>query len=124
MKKILIVEDEKFISNMYARLFSTNGYAVEVVTDGVIALENLNNTNLLPSVILLDINLPNMNGREFLIKIKEIHKFKKIPVVILTNTYSEEAPKEFLNLGANLFLVKSQYSPSEIIDNVKKVLED
>lgn len=123
MKKILIVEDDEFIGRTYVRLFNMSGYTVERVHDGVMALEMLNKTDLLPTVIILDINLPNMNGRELLKHIKQDAKLKGILVVILTNSFFKEESQEFLNLGADLFLVKIQVSNKELIRQINDLVE-
>lgn len=120
MKKIILIEDDEFLSDVYRLKLEKENFEVEIVKDGSKALEKIINQK--PDMILLDIVLPNLDGWEILKKIKKDDRIKNIPVVVLSNLAQEEQVKKSLNLGATKYLVKSQYIPSEIIKEIKEIL--
>lgn len=120
MGKILIVDDDPSMYKMYKRLFTYNGYGVEVAIDGEDGYKKIHvNT---PDLIILDVMMPKMNGLEFLKKIKENPKTKPIPVILLTNLGVEEELKNALSLGALGYVIKSDHEPSEVLKLVKKII--
>jgi len=123
MKKIFIIEDDKFVSDMYARLFRTNGYDVVQSQSAAEALDMLGKNDGLPDLIILDIHMPEMSGTDFLKNIKHNDRIKGVPVVVLTNSFYEEDEKRFLDLGADLFLIKIKTSNQEILEKVGRLLE-
>ena len=123
MNKILIVEDDDFVSRTYSRIFSVNGYKVETADNGLKALEMLNKTDSLPAVVILDINIPQMSGREILKNIKQDAKLKDIPTAVLTNSFYKENEKEFLDLGADLFLVKVETNNKDLVKKINDLVE-
>ncbi len=123
MKSVFIIEDDKFVGDMYSRLFTANGYMVDRAGNALEALNTLEKKEVLPSVLVLDIHMPEMNGAEFLKKIKINDKLKGIPVVVLTNSFFEEDEKKFLELGADLFLIKIKNSNQEVLEKVNSLIE-
>lgn len=121
MKKILIVEDDVFISEMYAKKLQKAGFEVISVRDGQEAISKLE--EIMPDLVLLDIVLPKIDGFEVLKTIKTDPKFKKIKVALLTNLGEGENIKKGLELGADAYLIKAHSIPSEIIEKVKEILE-
>ena len=121
MKKILIVEDDVFISEMYANKLQKAGFEVISVRDGQEAITKLEEIG--PDLVLLDIVLPKIDGFEVLKTIKTDPKFKKIKVALLTNLGEGENIKKGLELGADAYLIKAHSIPSEIIEKVKEILE-
>lgn len=121
MKKILIVEDDVFISEMYANKLQKAGFEVSLARDSQEALSKLK--EIRPDLILLDIVLPKIDGFEVLKTIKNDPKFKKIKVVLLTNLSEAEDIKKGLELGADAYLIKAHSTPSEIIEKIKEILE-
>ena len=120
-KKILIVEDEIFISDLYLKAFTESGYEVQVAADGQAGLEMAQNS--LPDLVLLDIMLPKMGGITVLAKMKEDNNpAKNIPVYLLTNLGQESIIKEAFKLGAAGYLLKSKYLPNQIVEEVNKFL--
>jgi len=120
MKKIILIEDDEFLFDVYKLKLEKENFKVKIVQDGSKALEKIKNYK--PDMILLDIVLPNLDGWEILKKIKSDDEIKNIPVIILSNLAQEDQIKKSLKLGAVKYLVKSQYMPSEIIQEIKKVL--
>ena len=123
MRKMLIIEDDDFISKTYTRFFTLSGFDVTRFHNGLLALEFLDTNEILPDIILLDVNLPVMNGREFLKNIKQNDKTKNIPTVVLTNSFFQEDEQEFLDLGADLFLVKIQNNNKDLIEKINDLVE-
>jgi DNA-binding response OmpR family regulator len=121
MVKIIMAEDDPFLSRMYERSFRDTGYELEIATDGEDAISKLNSMTILPSVIMLDIIMPKKNGLTVLKEIKQNEKLKNIPVIMLTNQSDDNDQKIAMSLGAVLYLVKSQYGPKQIVDMVKDV---
>lgn len=119
-KRILIVEDDEFLAEIYNKQFLQEGYESQVATDGEMALKVLENPNF--DLILLDIMLPKMDGLTVLGKIKKDSKTAEIPVVILSNLSQDATVKKGLALGASGYLLKAQYLPQQAVSEVKKFL--
>ena len=122
-KTLLIIEDNQSVTDLYETAFKLNEYKVERAASGDEALRMLKSGAPKPDVILLDIMMSNMNGFEFLSKLKQDAELKQIPVVILTNLAQQHDVDRGLELGAMLYLVKSQYDPQEIVDRVSSVFK-
>lgn len=113
---ILIAEDDEFIRDIYSRIFSTNGYTVHLATNGVEALEKLE--DLVPDLILLDIMMPYQNGKEVFKKIKSNEKLKDVPVVFLTNVSAQDDLEQELLDQADKYLIKAHFTPKEVLEEV------
>jgi len=120
MAKILIVEDDPLIIRMYQNAFKFIGYDVATAIDGQEGLEAAN--NLKPTIILLDIMMPKLNGLEVLEKLKENSETKNIPVIMLTNLAGTQDAERALTLGAVKYIVKSEYKPKQIVDMTKEIM--
>ena len=120
MTKILIIEDDPLMSRMYQKIFSLEGYTVEIAVDGLEGLEKTRSQK--PTLVLLDIMMPKMNGIQVLEKLKLDPETKKIPVVILTNLAGSRDAENAMLKGAVKYIVKSEYEPKQIIDMVKEIL--
>lgn len=122
MTKILLVEDDSFISELYSAKFTKNGYGMEIAQNGEEALEILKKDK--PDVILLDIVMPKVDGFEFLEQIKKDESLASIPVIILTNLSDEQNINRAMSLGANSYIIKSHFTPAEVVRRVEEVLEN
>ena len=120
MAKILIVEDDPLMSRMYQKIFTFEGYEVEMAGDGVEGLEKVRSFK--PTLILLDIMMPKMNGMEVLEKLKADPDLKSIPVVMLTNLAGQQDAEAALEKGAIKYIVKSEYEPKQVTNMVKEIL--
>ena len=120
MAKILIVEDDPLISRMYQKIFGFEGYDVEMAGDGVEGWEKVKTVN--PTIVLLDIMMPKMNGLQVLDKIKLDPATKKLPVVMLTNLAGVQDAEAALTKGAIKYIVKSEHEPKEVTDMVKEII--
>lgn len=121
-RKILIVEDDIFIRDIYGVRFSQDDYEVFAAENGVDALKQLED-GLIPDIILLDVIMPGMNGVELLKKIKENQTWKNIPILMLTNISEKEKIEETKGLGVEDYLVKSHFTPSEVVEKVETLLD-
>lgn len=121
MARILIVDDDPHHGDMYQTKFQNNGYTVDIAPDGVQGLLKIYQNR--PDIILLDVLMPKVNGLDFLAKLKSNAKTNTIPVILLTNINgSEEDVQKGLHLGAVAYLVKSKYTPMEILEKVVEIL--
>ncbi|MEK7616506.1 MAG: response regulator [Patescibacteria group bacterium] len=112
-KKVLLIEDEFFISDLYKHILSDAGIRVEVAEDGEQALQKSKADNI--GLILLDIMLPGLNGIEVLKKLKEDPLYRTIPVVLLTNLVQSSVVKLAYNLGASGYLLKVSLKPEDLV---------
>lgn len=120
-RKILIVEDDLFIRDIYKVRFEQEDFEVIVAENGMVGLEKLK-SNIIPDVILLDIMMPGMNGIEVLKQIKSNDDWKNIPVMMLTNISEKEKVNEAMDLGVQNYLIKSHFTPSEVVQKVNALL--
>lgn len=120
MAKILIVEDDSLMVRMYQKVFSIEGHQVEVASDGEEALEKIRSGK--PTIILLDIMMPKLNGLQVLEKLKADPATGNIPVIILTNLAGEQDAQKALELGAVRYIVKSKHDPKGVSDIVNEIL--
>lgn len=120
MAKILIVEDDLLMSRMYQKIFTFEGFEVHIAGDGQEGLDQAR--SIKPTLILLDVMMPKMNGLEVLEKLKNDNELKTIPVIMLTNLAGQQDAETALQKGAIKYLVKSEYEPKQLADIVKDVL--
>lgn len=120
-KKVLIVEDEKLLSEMYQETFEHGGFEVVSAATGKEAIEVTKAEK--PDFVLLDIIMPEENGIFFLKEKKKQKDIASIPVVAFSNFDTPSIRKEALESGALDYLLKTDYTPQEVIEHVKKYLE-
>jgi DNA-binding response OmpR family regulator len=120
-KKILIVEDDMFIRDIYQVKFTQEGFEVVVAENGILALEKMKDFS--PDVILLDVMMPYMNGMETLREIKAQDDLKHIPIILLTNISEKENMEEGQKLGVDSYLIKANFTPSEVVSKVRTLLK-
>lgn len=120
-KKILLVEDDKFLRELMSKKLLSLGFEVSTAPDGETGLEMIKSEK--PEVVLLDLILPGINGFDVLEKAKKDPKTASIPVVILSNLGQSEDIERGLKLGAKDFLVKAHFTPQEIVNKLKTILE-
>lgn len=120
MAKIAIIEDDPAISQMYRIKFEAEGYTVETAENGVLGLKLAE--TMKPDIILLDLMMPQMSGKEMLTKLRATDWGKSIKVVILTNMGEQEAPEGIRDLGVSAFILKADMTPRQVAEIVKKQL--
>lgn len=120
MSKLLLVEDEEYIRDLYKRQLDLAGLMTDAFgmgNEGLAAAEK----NVY-DLILLDIMLPDINGLQILQKIKQNPISKGTPVVLLTNLGQDAVIKQGFELGADGYLVKAAYTPDQIVQEIKNIL--
>jgi DNA-binding response OmpR family regulator len=119
-KNILLAEDDAFVSDIYYTKLTNEGYNVILAPDGRVAIDEIKKS--IPDLILLDIMMPYMDGMEVLDELKNNDEWKNIPVLLLTNLSEKENVKKALELGAQDYLIKSHFTPSEILEKIQALL--
>lgn len=119
--KVLIVEDEEMLVNMYISKFEKEGFDPIKALNGKNGLELADKEN--PQIILLDVIMPEMDGFMVLKELKSNSKTKNIPVIMLTNLGQDEDIKKGNELGAKDYLVKANLTPAQVVDKVKEILK-
>lgn len=118
--KILLVEDDTFISGMYQTKLSMLGYQVRVASDGEAGWAELQKEA--PDLVLLDIVLPKKDGFEILGEIRANETLKKLPVILLTNLGQKPDVQKGLELGADDYIIKAHFTPTEVVEKIEKML--
>ena len=120
-EKILIVDDEELIRKIYYERLNFEGFEVQTANDGFEALEKMKTYT--PDLILLDILMPRKDGFATLEEMKKNPNLKDTAVIILTNAGREDDIKKGIFLGANDYLIKTNYSPNEIVGKISSLLK-
>ena len=114
--RVLFVEDDPSVAQMYKLKLELDGYSVTVASDGEQALDLAR--DLVPDIIFLDIRLPKLDGMAVLERLRSDDQTRHIPVVILSNYSERELVERGLKLGALEYLVKSQTTPAKLAGGV------
>jgi len=119
--KILIVEDEDFLLDLYEAKLEQSGFEVVKASNGEegVSLARLE----LPNLILLDILMPKVDGYDMLRQLKGSHETKDIPVVIFSNLSQKKEIEKGLKLGAKDFIIKTSVTPTEMMVKVREYLK-
>jgi len=119
-KRILLVEDDKFISMAYKDSLTRAGFEIITAADGNEALKKIEEGKF--DLILLDVIMPGKNGFEVLIEIKKNETLKNIPVIITSNLGQETDIKRGKDLGATDYLIKANLSVKEVVNKINGYL--
>lgn len=122
-KKILIVDDDSFLLDMYALKFSRSNFDVSTALGPEQALEKLRQ-GLSPDIVLLDIMMPVMDGFELLEKIQEENLAKDAIVIFLSNRGQPADLSRAEEMGASGYIIKASSTPGEVIDKVNKIINN
>lgn len=120
--KVLFVEDEEALADIYATKLSMEGFDVLTAKDGVEGVDLALHEN--PDLILLDIILPNKDGFEVLEDLKKNPNLKTVPILMLSNLGQNYEVKRGMKLGAYKFLTKSDFTPSQVTKEVNSVIDE
>ena len=120
MSKILIIEDDQIVANIYRNKFSVEGHSVEVALDGNVGLELLRSFR--PDAVILDLMLPKMTGVEVMKRIRSEPAFEKLPVIVFSNTYLTDMVQQAWKAGATKCLSKSSCTPKQVIEVLRTTL--
>lgn len=118
-RKVLIIDDNEDIRLIYSTSFEQAGYKVFTSKDGLAGITDIIEIN--PTVIILDLLMPEMDGYEFISNLRNNTSFKS-PVIVTSSYPDEDKKQEALKRGANLYLVKSDYSGEELVGIVDRFL--
>lgn len=119
--KVLIVDDDAFLSGIYATKLELEGFQVVTGRDGEEALKLAASEK--PDLILLDVLMPKLDGFEVLKRLKADPATKDAPVIMLTNLGQKEDIEKGMEEGAVDYLIKAHFVPAEAVDKIKKVLK-
>jgi len=120
-KKIFLVEDDPFLTDIYTTKLKEAGFDVTATGDGNGVMPKIKEEK--PDLLLLDIVLPHLDGWEILKMIKETDGLKDLKVIILSNLGQKNEVEKGLKLGAVKYFIKAHYTPKEITEEIKKILE-
>lgn len=121
-KRIMIIEDDIFVLDIYNLKLSQSGFNVICASNGKEGIQKLQTEKTIPDLILLDIVMPYLNGIEVLTQIKTDERLKNIPVLLLTNLSQKKEISQGMQLGAVDYLIKSHFTPSEVLEKIRSIL--
>ena len=119
--RVLFVEDDALVAQMYRLKLELDGYSVEVASDGVAALEKAR--SMQPDIVFLDIRLPKLDGLSVLEKLRADPETEHLPVVILSNWNEKELVERGIKLGALDHMIKSQTTPARLSQRLRDWLK-
>jgi two-component system chemotaxis response regulator CheY len=117
-KKVLVVDDSGSMRQMVSFTLSEEGYEVTEAEDGQKGLDALESAD--PELIITDIHMPNVNGLEFIKRVRKNDKYKYTPIIVLTTESENEMQEKGKKAGASAWLVKP-FTPEQLNETVKKV---
>lgn len=120
MKKILIIEDDAFLKNIESSKFTHEGYDVATAMTQAEVTAALS-ASPLPSIILLDLMLPELNAEQVLLDLKAQETTKNIPVIVFSNVSEDAQMKKVLDAGAADYMVKANFTLDEVIEKIKSL---
>lgn len=120
MSKIIIVEDDPMIAEIYFKKFSSSGFEVFSAATAEQALKFASNEKI--EVIMTDLIMPKMDGFQLIEKLRGGEYDAEIKIIVTSNLSQKEDRDKAIQLGANGFITKSEFSPSELVDEVNRLL--
>lgn len=119
---VLVVEDDDMLVNMFKHMIRGNGMNIETSPDGTDAIHKM---KLIPppTVILLDLMMPNIDGFQVIEAFKAHWSWKNIPIVVFSNLSDPESRERALKLGAEEYMVKSECNPDDVIARIQEVIQ-
>lgn len=119
MPRVLIIEDDETVQTAYAMVLQKEGFQVDIAADGLQGLKQASENQ--PDVILLDLLMPNLSGMEFL-KAYNPKDHPNTRILIFTNLEADKTIEQAMALGARTFMVKSRYTPKEVVSTIQREL--
>ncbi len=120
MTKIMIVDDDPMISDIYQKKFSDQGFDVLVATSGEQALEMAKKEKI--DLVLLDLLIPRLDGFEVIRQLRSGNYAKDIKIIVSSNLSEKLNRDRAFELGANDFIIKAQFTPSQLVEKIKKII--
>jgi len=120
MKKILIIEDDQIVANIYRNKLSVEGFKVEIALDGESGMTTMKDFR--PDAVLLDLMLPKVTGVELMKQMRADSDFAQMPIIVFSNTYLTNMVQEAWKAGATKCLSKSSCTPKHVIEALRSTL--
>ena len=120
-KNILIVEDDQFFRELLKKKLTSVGFSIIEASNGEEGVEKVKSKK--PDLIILDLLLPNIDGFEVLSKVKTSSDTSSTPVIIVSNLGQQEDIEKGMKLGANDYLIKSQFDIESIVSKINNILK-
>lgn len=121
-KKILVIEDDKFLRELISQKLLNEGYDIAEAVDGEKGIESVKSEK--PDLILLDLILPGIDGFEVLARIKSDPEISNVPVIVLSNLGQKDDIEKGLNMGAVDYLIKAHFTPAEIVEKIRAIMKE
>jgi DNA-binding response OmpR family regulator len=121
MKKILLIEDDPFLVDIYSTRLKDSGLSVEVATDGQTGLRKLKENKF--DLLVLDIVLPHINGWQILREIEKDERLQNLKIFVFSNLGQKDEVKKGLKMGVIKYFIKAHFTPKEIVEEIKKALK-
>lgn len=118
--KVLIIDDDPFILDMYVLKLKESGFLVETASNGKDGVKKIK--SFLPDVILLDVVMPSMDGFDVLQELKKEKFNHPMKLILLTNLGQKEDVERGMSLGADDYIIKAHFTPSEVVEKIKTFL--
>jgi DNA-binding response OmpR family regulator len=122
MKKILLIEDDQIVGNVYRNKLAVDGYKVELANDGRLGLDLANSFR--PDLVILDLMLPDLSGVDIMKQLRSQPEFEKLPIIVFSNTYLSNIIKEAWKAGATKCFSKANCTPKQILEAVHSLLDE
>jgi DNA-binding response OmpR family regulator len=119
--KILIVDDDKFLIDMYSIKFNENKFVVETATNGEEALKKIDE-GFVPDICLVDIIMPGMDGFELIAELKKRATLAKAAIIVLSNLGQQDDVTKGMSLGADGYIIKASATPTEVVVKVSDIV--
>ncbi len=119
MRKLLLIEDDRIISSIYQRKFTSDGFQVQLAPDGERGIELIQSFH--PDIVVLDIMLPKVNGLEVLRTVRANPELAALPVIVFSNAYQTRIIDEAWQLGASMVLMKANTNPKKLSETVEEL---
>jgi CheY-like chemotaxis protein len=122
-KKIMLVDDDKFLLEMYARKFENSGFEILTATSGENAIEQIQNGGN-PEILVFDIIMPEMDGLEMLQKIQTENLIPNALKIVLSNQGQQVEIEKAEKMGIDGYIVKALHTPSEVVKKVQEFIDN
>ncbi len=119
-RKILVIEDNEDLQEIYKLWFDEAGYEVRISQDGEMGIRDI--VDYVPDIVILDMMMPKNSGFDVLASLKA-NPSLNIPVVVVSNLAQPDYQQRALDAGADLYLVKSDWEPPQIVAKIAELLE-
>jgi CheY-like chemotaxis protein len=122
MKRVLIVDDNRMLANLYRSTIVGAGFGVEVAHDGEAAMTAARRVK--PDLVLLDLMMPRMSGLEVLTALRADPTLGSVPVIVFSNSFTPERTEQLWQAGVTQLLVKASSSPRVVLDAIRTAIGD